>query len=286
MSWLGSSVYDWMEELFNNVFGFLFNIVNGIFEDAESMIELDEISTASVIVADIATILISIVVIYSIINIYIFETSGDSEQDPLQLLVNASLAVALIQSYNYLFNWALNLSKIFTKEITNSEIDLGIPQGFIEELKSNINTSASTDIWVLILIIFVVGIILFIFKAFVRGGELALMKILFPIFCCDLLTASKERFNAFITSFCVTTFSYALQLLCFRLSMNSFVSINGTSDTVYFHIVFAFVWLYFAIKAPKWLEKYAYSSGLGGLARNGATSTGQVLMSAFARKVA
>ena len=68
--------------------------------------------------------------------------------------------------------------------------------------------------------------------------------------------------------------------------MNSFVSINGTSDTVYFHIVFAFVWLYFAIKAPKWLEKYAYSSGLGGLARNGAASTGQVLMSAFARKVA
>ena len=71
MSWLGSSVYDWMEELFNNIFGFLFNIVNGIFEDAESMIELEEISTASVIVADIATILISIVVIYSIINIYI-----------------------------------------------------------------------------------------------------------------------------------------------------------------------------------------------------------------------
>lgn len=281
MSWIGNSLYEWMEELCNTIFTFLFNFVNGLFADGEAMIKESAISDAAIITGDVATILISIVVIYNIINIYIFETSGDSEQDPLQLLVNASIAIALIQSSNYLFNWALDLGYIFAGEISQTSLSLGTPDTFLEKLEYGISTQGTNDLFVIIFLIFVIGIIIFVLKAFIRGGELALMKILFPIFCCDLLTSSKERFNAFITSFCVTTFSYALQLLCFRLCMNQFMNVSS-----YLHVTYAFVWLYFAIKAPKWLEKYAYSSGLGGLARNGAASTGQVLMSAFARKVA
>lgn len=281
MSWLGSSLYEWLMELGNGILDFLFNFINGLFESGEEMIKLSEITAASVLVSDIATILISIVVLYNVISIYIFETSGDSEQDPLQQLVNASIAVALIQSFNYLFNWALDLAKQFTKELISVDVSFDNPENFLDTISMGINNASNQQAFLIIFIIFIVGMFVFIMKAFIRGGELAMMKILFPIFCCDLLTASKERFNAFITSFCVTTFSYALQLLCFRLSFNQFISINNS-----LHIAYAFVWLYFAIKAPKWLEKYAYSSGLGGIARTGATSTGQVLMSALTRKVA
>lgn len=279
-SWFGNGIYELLTELGNGILDFLFNFINGIFESAEEMLEFSEIKYACVITSDVATILVSIAVLYNVINIYIFETSGDAEQDPIQQLVNASIAIALIQGYNFLFNWALDLAKQFTSELVSVSLSFDTPENFLEKFSTVIINASNQQAFLIIFIIFIIGMSVFILKAFIRGGELALMKILFPIFCCDLLTASKERFNAFITAFCVTTFSYALQLLCFRLSFNQFMSTNN-----YLHIAFAFVWLYFAIKAPKWLEKYAYSSGLGGIARTGATSAGQVLTMSLARKV-
>lgn len=281
MNWVGNTIYEWLEELCNEVFSFLFQFINGLFENGEALIKATEIQTASVVTRDIATIIVSIVILYNVLSIYIFETNGDSEQDPLQQLVNASIAVALIQSSAYLFNWALELGSLFAGEIADVELNLGTAETFWDVIETKIGETMTLSMWVVILVVFVIGMICFLIMAFIRGGELALMKVLLPIFCCDLLTSSKERFNAFITSFCITTFSYGIQLLCFRLSMNQFVNVSEI-----YHIPMAYVWLYLAIRAPKWLEKYAYSSGIGGMARTGASSAGQVVMMSLVRKAA
>lgn len=281
MNWIGNTIYEWLEELCNEVLGFLFQFINGVFEYGEELIKTTEIQTACVFISDITTVIVSIVILYNVLSIYIFETNGDSEQDPLQQLVNASIAVALIQSSVYLFNWALEVGNLFASELADVTLNLGTSETFFDIIKIKFNEWMSLGMWVIILVILVIGMICFIIKAFIRGGELALMKVLFPIFCCDLLTSSRERFNAFITSFCITVFSYGIQLLCFRLSMNQFVNVSNI-----FHIPMAYVWLYLAIKAPKWLEKYAYSSGFGGIARSGVSSAGQVILQSLARKAA
>lgn len=283
MSWIGNTIYEWLEELCNDILSFLFNFINSLFIDGEALITKTAINSAAIIAGDIAVIIIAIVVLKNVFSIYILETDGDAEQDPLQQLVKATIAVALIQSSTYLFNWALNLANVFANElIKGTEVVLDTPDNFFAAFKTNVTGWTTVGMWTVILVIFIIGLVCLVIKAFIRGGELALMKILFPIFCCDLLTSSRERFNAFLTSFVVTTVGYAFQLLCFRLSMNEFVTISDS----WMHIPIAYTWLFLAIKAPKWLEKYAYTSGLGGLARTGASSAGQVVMMSLARKAA
>lgn len=277
-NWIGNNICEWLEEVCNDMLSIIFNILNGLFGEGENLITETAINSAAIITGDISVIIISIVVLKNVFSIYILETDGDAEQDPLQQLVKAAVAVALIQSSTYLFNWSLNIANIFTKELNGStQMELDTVNFFAPML----NIVSSINVYTIALVIFVIGSIFLIIKAFIRGGELALMKVLFPIFCCDLLTSSRERFNAFITSFVVTTVGYSIQLLCFRLSMNTFANAIDIMQ-----LPIAYTWLYLSIKAPKWLEKYAYSSGLGGLARTGASSAGQVIMMSLARKAA
>lgn len=282
-NWFGNTIYDWLSDLCEEVFDFLFTFINGLFIDGEALITETAINSAAIITGDIAVVIISIVVLKNVFSIYILETDGDAEQDPVQQLVKAAIAVALIQSSTYLFNWSLNIANVFTSELVlGLEVVIDSPDSFLDSFSNATGgLTQAYGVYVTLLAILIVGMICLIIKAFIRGGELALMKVLFPIFCCDLLTSSRERFNAFITSFIVTTVGYSIQLLCFRLSMNAFLNITDIM-----HMPIAYTWLFLAIKAPKWLEKYAYTSGLGGLARTGASSAGQVVMMSLARKAA
>lgn len=282
-SWIGTSIYEWLEGLCNDFLDYISGALNTMFEYGEELVSCEEVSFVTTFTSDIATILISIVVLYNIISIYIFETSGDADQDPIQQLVNASMAIALIQSSNFLFKWVLEIANTFSDELLKkAAVTIQPIGGIVDAIETAQGAGVmAQSLWIIVLIILSIGFSVLAFKAYLRGGELALMKMFFPIFCCDLLTHGKERFNTFFTAFCVTSFSYGIQLLCFRMCLVNFINIRE-----YFSMFQGFIWLYFAIKAPKWLEKYTYSSGLGGIARTGATSTGQVLTSMVARKVA
>ena len=119
--------------------------------------------------------------------------------------------------------------------------------------------------YILTLLLLLVGFIIFSIVAGIRGAELTLMKILFPLFAVDLLTTNRERWNSFFTTYVITFLSYSVQLLCFKLCNMTFVTIDyGGNFNIRFITVIG--WMVMMIRAPKWMEKFAYSSGLGGMA--------------------
>lgn len=283
--WQDSVLGDWLNGLATDALNAFFGLIETFFTDAEVICTSDEITQASSYIADLSTAIIAIIVVKQVLTTYIFETDGDSDQDPLQLMVRAAEAIALMQCTPVLFNWVLNEAKlIYSKfiSIPSGEIWTSV-DGVTDSLESVWSTisGAGKSSFALALILMLVGIIAMLIKGAIRGAELALQKVLFPLFCCDLLTASKERFNAFLTSFLVTAFCYSLQLFTFRLCLMKFFSMNYFSD-----MLIGFGWLYMSLKAPKWIEKYAYTSGIGGLAKTGASSAAQVVVSSIARKAA
>lgn len=123
------------------------------------------------------------------------------------------------------------------------------------------------------LVLFFIFLLILIFmlclKAVLRGVELALCRILFPLFSISLCGTSRERFNSFLSTYLVTFFGYIIQVFCFEMGLANVI--KALAYTTFDEYILAIAWLWFALKTPKWLEKFAYSSGLkntvGGAAR-------------------
>ena len=113
------------------------------------------------------------------------------------------------------------------------------------------------------IVVFAVIFLICCFVAMIRGVELGLMKILLPIMACDLTSIRQEKWNNFIASFVVVAFGYIVQMVLYKLAITYAVQSDILS------LLKAFVCLFFFIKTPNWLQKFAYSSGLKDTARSG-----------------
>lgn len=235
--------------------------------------ELSFVNDAFLLMQGIGTVLLCCMVGKQVITTYITETDGDPDTEPTQLLVKFSMAMAYIWAsgavMQILIGWSATLRGemlgTVTMEIKNSLT--GVIEMFSSPIMGNI-----------IILIYVIGILVFSFKAAIRGAELVLMKILLPIFACDVVTTSRERWNAFSFAILITIFGYVFQVFLFNISLTMIPKIV---EPLYSFSAGAF--LYLAIKTPEWLNKFCYSSGLGQIAGRGASSAPYLLMSVMRR---
>lgn len=286
LNWISVNIASFLLDLLNGIINWAMSGIVSLFELGIKLMESSNITKATACVTAISVALVSLMVAKQIFTVYIMETDGDSDSDPLQLLVKASQALALICCNSMIFNYTLKLSQQFTKDFLGSvevsEFSVGMLKkvGKLAEALILPTPDPTELIAAIFFIIITVFMIILALKAGLRGAELTLMKILFPFFCVDLLTPTKERFNSFITTYLITFFGYSIQLLCIKLFVTSFVSADVNSFESYIQ---ACIWLYMAIKTPKWLEKFCYSSGIGIGAGNGAKSVASMAMQAVTK---
>lgn len=272
MSWVTKKIYNFLSDLFEGLvetFGSL--IINLFTNETNSIISSSQVLGAVMVTTGVATAMISVMTMKQLFCTHILETDGDPDADPLQQLVKASVAIALIQTNSTVLNVLLRYAALFTTSILNGAGNTleGLNSGAIV---SNIAAAGVSSIVAIIFaIIYAVGMVMLALKAGFRTVELAIMEILYPIFCLDILTVQQERWKTFFASYLVTIFGYAIQILCFVLSIAfAFSGLGG------FFVALAF--LFFAVKAPNWLEKYAYASGAGRTAAGAARSVQQFMM--------
>lgn len=287
LNWISVNICDFMIDILNGMIEWAMGGIISLFELGIDFINNPSITAATACVTAISVTLVSVMVAKQIFTVYIMETDGDPDSDPLQLLVKASQALALICCNTMIFNYLLKLSQQFTTEFLGTVGVQDFSASVSDKVAALVATTAGsafppTSLITASFYIVIIGLmVLLALKAGLRGCELTLMKILFPFFCVDLLSTTKERFNAFITTYMITFFGYSLQLLCIKLFMTNFASSRAQS---FQDCIVACAWLYMALKTPKWLEKFCYSSGIGGGAGNGAKSAASMIMQAAVRK--
>lgn len=251
---------------------FINNTIVDMFSFAVAINQTTYITELCTYMMLISVALVSLVSLKHGCGIYVFETEGDPEQDPLEMITRIAQTLAVIGSNNWIFDTLFKLSEAFSRDIgvVNS-------QNVAIELKKLLEDSSygvldvpkdSAKILFVLLIIVGIGLLVFYFALGIRGAELTLMKILCPIFALDLLNSSRERWSAFITDYIMNFLSVGIQLLCFRQLCLSIATIRN--DGFGAHAAIAIGWLYLSIRAPKWLEKYTYSSGVKQTASGGA----------------
>ena len=277
MNFLFQNFTDFLNEVISSFVDALTMVIVTIYKIGEEIAlgnELAGVNNCLLFTQGISTLLLGYMVCKQIFSTYITETDGDPDMDPTQMLVKFSMAIAVLWASGSLISILCGWGWKFTAELTGSaEVEY---KNAIEGILGTISGGGqfATSI---ALFIYIAGICVFIFKAGIRGGELVLFKILMPIFSCDIITPSRERWNAFFTAYMVTIFGYSFQLLLFRFSIQILIAGDLT------HCFLALSFLYLAITTPKWIEKFVYSSGLGRMAGQSAHSAAFILASFIRR---
>lgn len=258
MGWITKKICEFFADIIdalvdgmNTVLAYLFG------SGSTSIVSGSQIQTCVVAVQTIATVLVSLMVVKQLLTVYILETDGDTETDPLSFLVKASISLALIWTCPVITNMLIGYAGEMYDYIWgrfNTGMSENVMNGNIRETLLGSGMSLINSI--LFGAIYVIALVLLVIKAALRGVELGIMEIVYPIFCVDMITTSQERWKTFFSSYIVVVFGYIIQLLCLQLSYH-YGSEPGTG------FWFALAFLFFAVKAPNWLEKFAYASGAG-----------------------
>lgn len=278
MSWITENILSVITDFIGSVIEFFGELINNIFFYIVDMaISSPYGQNAQKVMVAVGFALVSLMVVKIVMSGYLLETDYDSDADPFDLLVRISETTAVISCEGWIFDFTLQLSKDFASDLISSTN----VSGYSSQTQSLIdaavlaNTGASTSTYVILILAILIATIIFMFVSGLRGGELVAMKLFMPIFAIDLLTSSRERWNNFFMGYMLAFFTYAIQILFYTVAMKTYVSASFSNRM---NLVAACIWMIIAIRAPQFLEKYLYKSGVSSAASSGIRMIAQTVM--------
>lgn len=261
VGWPFNKIQEWIEGIVTDFINGVVSLVELAFAHNGKIMEdglMDQTFRAT---QGVALILILLLSLKHILNVYVLETDGDADSDPLQVLVRNSIAALVISAGGLIMDLAVKWSSDLCSFITGASTYSISFEGIVFALEFNFISRG----WFTLAFAFVFVVIMFLygFVALIRGVELGVMKILLPIMACDITSVRQEKWNAFLASLIVVSFGYIIQVVLLKLAITYAVQSDMMS------LLTSLVCLFFGLKTPRWLEKYAYSSGLKDTARSG-----------------
>lgn len=257
---------DGLTEVLNAFMEFFMSSIEKIYQMGENVAlgkDLSAVNIGTLGIETVSTVLLCVMVAKQAFTTYITETDGDPDMDPTQLLLKFSMGLAAMWAVFPIFSISLDWGKkIAVMVVGASEVKIDYN---INAISAILLKAGNPVITPFLLFLIVGGILFFCFKAGMRGAELVLFRILWPIFCCDFISPSREKWNSFAFSFAVTTFSYGIQMLLFKTGLLFFL-IMGERDDVATPFFMGMAFIYMACKAPQWITKFSYNSGVGQVA--------------------
>lgn len=271
-----------MDFLLKALTNFIANILRGMLDSMMTGImstfqtSMKNFTTHGLIVSAHNTVLgisISLVILFCVkqyFNVYVMESSGDPDADPMDILVRGAEATAIATCSSWFFYTFMNFCSAFASDILEGTSDVDYIASFDSAIEVLVAApSRNGFIWLIFLLTVIIGIIAFAIIATIRALELSLMYIILPLFCVELTQTSHERFNGLLTNIVVTGLYFSLQLLLFYLFLDQLIAVltGVTADSTMQPS--AFVALGFMIgmlRSPKWLDKFVYNTGVGSTA--------------------
>lgn len=277
MSWITENISAFITDLICGTMDFFGDILNNIFYwIVEEALQNVYVVNAEKFIVTTAIALISLVVIKIVISGYLLETDYDSEADPFNLIIKIAETVAIVLNVGWLFDWMLQTSKTYTTELLGS----ASASGFCDITNSQLQMSSNTtgrmqESYIYLIAVMLIAFFIFSVVAGIRGAELIAMKLFLPYFALDLLTNSRERWKNFIMAYVIAFFSYAFQILFFIVALRCYAAVSFSAPEYY---IGTLVFMIMAIRAPRFLEKFIYKSGVSNAASSGIRMVAQTMV--------
>ena len=269
MSWITQNFNSFVTDITGGTIELFGNIINNVFFYVVKIaLQNEYIKNAQKLLVAMALALIGLVVLKIVFSGYLLETDYDSEADPFNLVLRIAETTAVISCSGWIFDTLLQLSKDFANDMMMSTEVTGYSEQTQALLDPTVLSNSSNGItcYISLIAAMLIGVMVFMVVSGLRGGELIAMKLLLPIFALDMLTSSRERWNNFFMGYILAFFTYSFQILFYMVSIKSYASASYTNSL---YLVTALIFLILAIRAPKFLEKYLYKSGVSSAASSG-----------------
>lgn len=263
MNWITTNFFKAISDFMSGILDVYGDFIGNVFETiTDANVNNSLVGNVSNYTMLLALVLLAVLGGKQILDVYVFQTAGDPNAEPLDIVVRIAQAVAVICSGSWIFNELMKFSKYFTNDLLSSahENDVSVHLlDLIMQAQETITMQAIGFIFTLVIIL--IGFVIFSIVAGIRGAELILMKVLFPFFAMDLITTNRERWKNFFTCYVITFCTYGIQMFCFKMCSMTFVSIdyNASAGTKFLIVI---GWIILMIRSPRWIEKFAYTSGV------------------------
>lgn len=267
MSWITENICSFLTDLLSGFIDAYGTFINNVFFSFVAIANTNEYyMNAQKIFVLLGLALVGLMTAKVVASGYMLETAYDSEEDPFNLLIRIAEATAVISCSGEIFSYGLQMSKDFCEDLLNSTDVTGFSGKTQELLQMTMTGSNQVSAFIIMITVLLIAAIVFSVMSGLRAGELLVMNLFLPIFAIDLLTNSRERWNNFIMGYVFAFISYAVQTLFFMIALKSYMSANYTNQS---YMISALIWMVVAIKAPQFIEKYLYQTGVSKAASSG-----------------
>ena len=181
---------------------------------------------------------------------YISWTDGSADTPIHIYILYFVRSIIVILVFPLLYDIFVSVGKDFSNDIMQA---LNITNQ--EALTQNLATISGVGIFTALLgVIDLIMLILLYVQALMRGVEMFVLKISFPIFCTGLLDSNKGIFAPYIKKFFQSVFTIILQIALAKIV----VLLISTGQ-----LIMSVATLLVALRTPKFLQEFVLLSGNG-----------------------
>lgn len=184
-------------------------------------------------------------------DIYILWTEGESDTPPLTFIMYFIRAIVVLLCSTFVWDWVVEIIKSFGTTLLNA---MSFSTTFT--LTTAIANFATGGIFsgIIGLIAIILYFVLYI-QFIMRGLEIWILKIGFPIACVGLVQADGGAFNSYFEKILKSMITVVVQIILCKLSMMLIASSQ---------FIYTIAAIILALKTPKFLQDIMMVSG-GGL---------------------
>lgn len=183
-------------------------------------------------------------------DIYVLWTEGESDTPPLTFIVYFIRAVVVLICSTMLYDWTISVASDFGNKILNSlnvSETMDITTTIIRLAGSGLFTATMGLIALILLFVLWIQFI-------IRGAEMFILKLGFPIACIGLVNADGGVFTQYIGKLFKSVLTVLVQILCCKLALLLVFSSQ---------LIYGIAMIILAIKVPRLLQEFVIGSGGG-----------------------
>lgn len=185
-------------------------------------------------------------------DIYILWTEGESDTPPLTFIVYFIRAIVTLVCFTILYDWIIQIAKDFGNQmLTAMNFNSDLP------LTTTIANFAISGIFSALIAIIVMILLFVLYIQFIiRGFEIFILKLGFPLACVGLVQSDGGVFKSYSEKLYKSILTVLVQIILCKVALALIMSGQ---------FLYAIAGIITAIKTPKFLQDFMLGGGMGGI---------------------
>ena len=259
---LVSSIIGGADSVINTVFNSLLDVCFNAEQGLTNILgtEILNFTTLKEVILSFAITLIILKFLKKGFEIYIMWTEGDTDIPSSTYITYFIRALVLAISFPVLYDWFIRTARSFADSILLA-LNIGEQQGIIEALLKGVPLGLFSSIFAVIILVM---LFLLYIQLLMRGIEMFILKIGFPLACVGLVDSDKGVFAPYVKKFFQSTLTVIVQLALVKIGILLIISNQ---------FIYATAVLLLALRTPKFLQEFMLTTGNGGSGISNAVHT-------------